>query len=154
MRALLLLALLLPQLAGARPVAAQARDEQFTSHAKFEDGPLRVTLLNYEVPRNKPYLIVHFEIANPSDQDERCDWKALVTLQRQDGTSMASNYDVLVDIGTGGARASGPFLVAKRRKARASVLFILSEEDLPGYLVLPDGRRSPTIHFRGKLRPG
>jgi hypothetical protein len=134
-------------------VAAQANtDLGFVTNASFDSGPLRVTLLNYEVPRNKPYLIAHFEIRNPSDQDQICDWKSLVYLLRPDGTTMTSNYDVLVDSGTGGTRATGPFLVARGRKARASVLFVLNPGDLPGHLVLPDGRRSARIDFRGKAR--
>lgn len=124
----------------------------FVTNASFDSGALRVTLLNYEVAKGKPYLIAHFELDNQSNDDQRCDWVSLVTLQCQDGTTMTSNYDVLVDTGTGGARATGPFVVPKRRKARASLLFVLSPGDLPGYLVLPDGRRSARIDFRGKVR--
>jgi hypothetical protein len=130
---------------------AQAEPE-FASNARFDSGPLQVTLINYEVPRDKPYLIVHFEIRNPTDQDLRCDWLSLVALHRRDGSSMASNYDAMVDVGTGGTRATGPFLIPRRRKARCSLLFVLAPEDLPGRLVLPDGRHSARIEFRGKLR--
>jgi hypothetical protein len=144
MRALILMMLLL------QSVGAQPHEETFSSNVRFEIGPLQVRLINYEVPRNKPYLIIHFEVRNPTAQPERCDWRTLVTLQRPDGTTMSSNYDVLVDNGSGGTRATGPFLLSAGGKARASVLFVLSRDDLPGRLVLPDGRRSAPIEFRGK----
>ena len=144
MRALSLLLLL------AMPVLPQPKE--FVSNVNLQSGPLNVTMINYEVTKDRPYLIVHFEIRNPSDQDERCDWLALARLERPDGTEMYSNYDVMVDAGTGGVRATGPFVVAQRRKARASLLFVLGPQDLPGHLILPDGRRSARIDFRGKVR--
>lgn len=131
--------------------AALAEPGEFVTNATFDSGPLKIRLINYEVPRNKPYLIVHFDIANPTSDDHRCDWASLVRLQSSDGTSMSPNYDVMVDSGTGGTRATGPFLVPRGKKARAAVLFVLSANDLPGRLVLPDGRRSPPIDFRGKV---
>lgn len=144
MRALLLLLVM--------ALFAPAKADGFVTKASFEDGPLQVTMLNWEQPRGKPFLIVHFEIRNPTDQQARCDWMALSHLERLDGTSMTSNYDVLVDSGTGMTRATGPFMVAQRRKATASVLYILKQGDLPGHLVLPDGRRSARIEMRGKVR--
>lgn len=134
-------------------MSAIAEPAEFTTNVRFDSGSLKVTLINHEIPRNKPYLIVHFEIQNPTREEQRCDWVSLVTLERQDGSTMSSNYDLLVDLGTGGTRATGPFAIPKGRKARASVLFVLAEEDLPGRLLLPDGRRSEVIEFRGKRRP-
>ncbi len=124
----------------------------FVSQVPYQQGELQVQLLNYEVPRNKPYLIVHYEIRNPTTQEHRCDWVSLISLQRPDGQTMSPNYDVMVDTGTGGARATGPFPLPKGGKARLSILFVLSADDLPGYLLLPDGRKSARIDFRGKPR--
>lgn len=144
MRALTLLLTL------ALPIFGQS--DEFVSNVSFPSGPLQVTLLNYEVARDRPFLIVHFEVRNPSNQEQRCDWRALASLERADGSSMTSNYDVMVDTGTGGSRATGPFPISKGRKARLSLLFILGPSDLPGHLILPDGSRSARIDFRGKVR--
>jgi hypothetical protein len=124
----------------------------WVSHVSYQAGPLHVTLLNHEQPRGKPFLIVHFEVRNEGPEQTRCDWSGLVTLRRQDGTTMSPNYDALVDSGTGPTRTSGPFPIPRKRKARVSVLFVLGPQDLPGYLVLPDGRRSARIEQRGKVR--
>lgn len=122
----------------------------FVSQVPYQQGELQVRLLNYEVARNKPYLIVHYEVRNPSREELRCDWVSLISLQRPDGQTMRPNYDVMVDSGSGGARATGSFPVPRGGKARLAVLFVLSADDLPGHLVLPDGRKSARIDFRGK----
>lgn len=149
------------KLAGMRPLSFlfllflgswAGAEPGWVSQVRYEQGALQVLMINYEVPRDKPYLIVHYEIRNPSAEEQRCDWQSLVSLKRPDGETMSPNYDVMVDTGTGGARATGPFPIPKGGKARLSVLFVLSADDLPGHLLLPDGRESARIVFRGKPR--
>lgn len=129
-----------------------ASEPGFSQHVRFTLGPLDVLMINYEVPRGKPYLIVHFEIRNPTRQEHRCDGRSLASLRRADGSVLDTSYDLLVDQGQGGTRAVGPFLVPPRGKVRASMMFLLGPDDLPGQLELPDGRRSLPIHFRGQSR--
>ncbi len=124
----------------------------FTSRVHYPMGPLKVEMINFEQPRDKPYLIVHFNIRNPDNEDHRCDWRQLIALEREDKSTMSSNYDVLVDSGGGLTRATGPFLVPKKGKVKASLLFVLAPGDLPGRLQVPDGRFSTPIEARGKAR--
>lgn len=133
-------------------IAAAEANPGFTSRVQYNDGPLQIELINFEQPRDKPYLIVHFNIKNPDGEDHRCDWRQLVVLERQDKSTMSSNYDVLVDSGGGLTRATGAFLVPKKGKVKASLLFVLAPGDLPGRLQTPDGRFSALIEAKGKAR--
>lgn len=102
-------------------------------------------MVNWEQPRGKNLIIVHFEVRNRTKEEQRCDWTNLVWLRREDGTKMASNYDVLVDSGGGLTRATGPFPVPKRRKIKFTVPFFIRPSDLPARLELLDGRQSRLI---------
>ncbi len=131
-------------------VALAHTQEQFFSNVGYKFGPLEVTFKNFEQPRGKPYLIAHFQIKNPDQEDHRCNWKELIVLETATGQHLNSNYDVLVDSGGGLTRATGPFLVPGRGGVDASLLFILGPGDLPGRLLLPDGRRSVEIQAKGR----
>ncbi len=105
-------------------------------------------MVNWEQPRGKNLIVVHFEVKNPTREEHRCDWRELIWLVHESGNRMSTNYDVLVDSGTGLTRASGPFLVPKRRRIKFSVPFFIAESDLPARLVLVDGRQSRLLTQR------
>ena len=120
----------------------------FGNGANFTHESLQVTLTHYEAAKRQPILFVHFEVKNPESEPKICAWKELVTLVRADGSRLTSNYDALVDLGTGATRTVGPFTLAARRKAKVAVPFLLAPDDLPANLELPDGRQSPIIPAR------
>lgn len=127
-------------------------DREFTSQVNYTVPPFEVLFRNFEQPRDKPYLIAHFRVRNPGHDEQRFPWRELIVLERADGTTLVSNYDVLVDSGGGLTRAHGDFLIQGRRRVDVSVLFMLAPGDLPGRLVLPDGRRSVLISPTGRAR--
>lgn len=123
-------------------------EEPLGTRATFQVGPLELLMVNWEQPRGKNLIVVHFEAKNPSRDDHRCDWRELIWLVHENGNRMSTNYDVLVDSGTGLTRASGPFVVPKRRRVKFSVPFFIAETDLPARLVLVDGRQSEILSPR------
>lgn len=124
----------------------------FGNGAEFTLEELEVTLTHYEVAKNQPVIFAHFQVKNPTSEPKTCSWKDLVSLVRTDGSQFQSNYDALVDLGTGATRTVGPFTLPPRRKARVAVPFLLGDNDLPARLELADGRQSALIPARRKRR--
>lgn len=106
----------------------------------------RVEILNWELTRDKKWLLVHAKLTSLSSAPLRFPWRDLITLEGADGSSYSPNYDALVDRNGGGlTRTVGDFQIDPRDRVRISVPFIVSPEELPARLKLPDGRLSPEI---------
>ena len=115
-------------------------------YTAFQHNELNVLMKNWDLARDKKTLFVHFEVRNPGATDLRCPWKELVSFVLKDGSFMRSNYDALVDVGTGFTRATGPVLIPRGgKKVQIAVPFLLSPNQFPGHIQLSDGRISPTL---------
>ena len=107
-------------------------------------GELEVLMRNWDLAKSKKIVFVHFVVRNRGKMDQRCDWRDLAWLVKADGELMASNYDALVDSGTGFVRATGPVVIPKGgRRVKISVPFLIGKTDLPARIQTSNGRRSP-----------
>lgn len=127
-------------------ISSPAAEDFLKPNTTINVDGLEVLMRNWDLAKSRKILFVHFVIRNREKVDRRCDWKELAWLIRPDGRVQSSNYDALVDSGTGFTRATGPVLVPRGgRRIKISVPFLLNETDLPARIRLPNGSESPTF---------
>lgn len=112
----------------------------------FRIGELQILMRNWDLAKSKKILFVHFEVRNFSKIPQRCSWRELVWLIGPEGEVVSSNYDALVDSGTGFSRATGPVEIPKGgKRIKISVPFVLGPNDLPARIQISDGHLSPVV---------
>lgn len=120
--------------------------ETWSSPTTFTHAEVEVHILNYELTRDRKYLLVHAKLRSLAKDPLYFDWRSLILLQCRDGENLRPNFDALVDRnGAGLTRTVGEFELRPREKARITIPFLLGEDELPGKLLLPDGRVSREI---------
>lgn len=129
-----------------RPGIADETSQSWQYPTTFESQQVEVNVLNWELTRDKKWLLVHAKLRSKSDEALRFDWRSLLRVHTARGESYPPNYDALVDRnGAGLTRTIGPFLMERRDKIRISIPFLLGDDETPVRLELPDGRVSPPI---------
>lgn len=130
-------------------VAGGAEEKAWRGPLEFESQEVRVRLLNWEVTQHGKWLLIHLTLRSMAKEPLYFSWQRLLTLETAEGAHLSPNYDALVDRnGAGLTRTVGDFELKPGEKANISIPFVLGEGDLPGRLLLEDGRPSELIRPR------
>lgn len=127
-------------------VVVRAEEKAWRGPLEFESQEVKVKLLNWEVAQHGQWLIVHLTVRSTAKEPVYFSWQRLLTLETSEGAHLSPNYDALVDRnGAGLTRTVGDFQLKPGEKANISIPFVLGDGDLPGRLLLEDGRPSELI---------
>ena len=129
--------------------ALRAEEKAWRGPLEFESQEVKVKLLNWELTSDGKWLLVHLTLRSTAKESVYFSWQRLLTLETAEAVHLSPNYDALVDRnGAGLTRTVGDFELKPGEKASISIPFVLGKGDLPGRLLLEDGRPSELIKPR------